>query len=211
MQAIVKAVRERDLAAQVVAVVSDKADAPGLKWAQAQGLQTHVLKPGDYLNREAYDQALAQAVQGYCPDYVLLAGFMRILSDDFVQQFAGRLINIHPSLLPSFPGLRTHEQALKTGVQWHGCTVHFVTPALDSGPIIAQAAVPVQANDTAQTLADRVLAAEHHLYVDVVAWLVAGAVQLLADGRVLVDQTSSRAYVLPSLNGQGAQLKLIKA
>ncbi len=196
MQAIVKAIAHRGLAAEVVAVVSDKPAAHGLQWAREQGLQTCAIEPGAYVNREAYDQALAQAVQAYSPDYVLLAGFMRILSDAFVNVFSGRLINIHPSLLPAFPGLKTHEQALRTGVQWHGCTVHFVTPVLDCGPIIAQAVVPVLAHDTPQTLAERVLKAEHPLYTSVVEWLVAGRVHLLSDGRVTVDDLPTRACSL---------------
>ncbi len=211
MQAIVRALQSRGLAAQVVAVVSDKPTAAGLEWARQQGLETYALESGAYLNREAYDQALAQAVQAYSPDYVLLAGFMRILSDGFVNQFSGRLVNIHPSLLPSFPGLKTHEKALETGVQWHGCTVHFVTPELDSGPIIGQAAVPVLATDTPQSLAERVLLAEHRLYADVVEWLVAGRVSLLADGRVAVADLSTRACVLASEDDHAAAVTLFKA
>lgn len=198
MQALVDAIASRGFDAQVVAVVSDKPEAPGLLWAQRQGLETRVLKPAGYLTREAYDQALAALVERFDPDYVLLAGFMRILSDGFVQQFAGRLVNIHPSLLPAFPGLKTHEQAIATGVQWHGCTVHFVTPVLDGGPIIAQAVVPVLADDTPNVLAQRVLVAEHRLYADVLGWLAAGRVRLSSQGRVIVDADSPRAYVLPA-------------
>ena len=210
MQAIVKAIEQRGLAAEVVAVVSDKPAAHGLQWAREQGLQTFAIEPGAYVNREAYDQALAQAVQACSPDYVLLAGFMRILSDAFVNVFSGRLINIHPSLLPAFPGLKTHEQALKTGVQWHGCTVHFVTPVLDCGPIIAQAIVPVLADDTPQTLADRVLKAEHLLYTNVVEWLVAGRVHLLSDGRVTVDDFPTRACTLLPEATQDSAVQLSK-
>jgi len=211
MQAIVRAIESRGLAAQVVAVVSDKPAAAGLDWARQQGLETCALEPGAYVNREAYDQALAHAVQAYSPDYVLLAGFMRILSDGFVNRFAGRLVNIHPSLLPSFPGLKTHENALKTGVQWHGCTVHFVTPELDSGPIIGQAAVPVLATDTPQSLAERVLVVEHRLYADVVEWLADGRVSLQDDGRVAVTDLSTRACVLASDDATAAAVTLIKA
>ena len=210
MQAIAHALEHRGLDAQIVAIVSDRPAAPGLEWAQQHGLETLALEPGCYVNREAYDQALALAVQAYSPDYVLLAGFMRILSEGFVNQFKGRLINIHPSLLPAFPGLKTHEKALKTGVQWHGCTVHFVTPVLDCGPIIAQAVVPVLANDTPQSLADRVLVAEHQVYADVVEWLVAGRVHLLPEGQVVIDDLPTRAYALAPEPGQGARVQLFK-
>ena len=211
MKAIVQAVQGRKLQAQVVAVVTDKPQSAGLEWARQQGLDTVVLEPGHYVNREAFDNALAQAVHDLAPDYVLLAGFMRILSDSFVNRFAGRLVNIHPSLLPAFPGLKTHEQALRAGVQWHGCTVHFVTPELDSGPIIAQAAVPVFATDTPAVLAERVLQAEHCVYTDVVEWLVDGRVHLASDGHVVIDDLSTRAYGVSSLAQSDAAVTLFKA
>lgn len=205
MQALVSAIADRGLDAQVVAVVSDKSQAPGLLWARSQGLETRVLESAGYVTREEYDQALATLIESFDPDYVLLAGFMRILSDGFVQQFAGRLVNIHPSLLPAFPGLRTHEQAIACGVQWHGCTVHFVTPVLDGGPIIAQAVVPVLADDTSNSLAQRVLVAEHRLYADVLGWLTAGRVHLSPEGRVTVEADTLRAYVLPAGHAQSIQ------
>ena len=210
MKAVVQAVQERRLQAQVVAVVTDKPGAEGLAWARQQGLDTVVLEPGHYVNREAFDSALAEAVHALAPDYVLLAGFMRILSESFVNRFAGRLVNIHPSLLPAFPGLKTHEQALRAGVQWHGCTVHFVIPELDSGPIIAQAAVPVSATDTPSTLAERVLQAEHCVYTDVVEWLVTGRVHL-AGNRVVIDGLTTRAYGQSPLASPGPAVTLFKA
>ena len=132
-----------------------------------------------YAEREAFDAALAQRIDAHRPDFVLLAGFMRILTTGFIERFSRRIVNIHPSLLPSFPGLHTHRRALEAGVKVHGCTVHVVTPALDSGPIVGQAAVPVLADDTEEILAARVLAAEHRLYPEAVA--------LVASGRVTMD------------------------
>jgi phosphoribosylglycinamide formyltransferase-1 len=196
MQTIVNTVRDQGLPAQVCAVIANKADAAGIEWAREQGIQTRVVPHRDYPNREAFDAALAEAIDAWDPHYVLLAGFMRVLTPDFVERFNGRLINIHPSLLPAFPGLHTHQQALATGVQWHGCTVHFVTPVLDHGPIIAQGVVPVMADDTPDSLAGRVLQVEHCLYADVVRWLAEGRVELDAMQRVLVRDIPSRSFVL---------------
>ncbi|TEA78050.1 phosphoribosylglycinamide formyltransferase [Allopusillimonas ginsengisoli] len=199
MQAIVNTVntaRRQGCAAQVCAVVSNKADAPGLAWARAHDIETVVVPHRDYTTREAFDAALADTIEARQPDYVLLAGFMRVLTPGFVEQFNGRLINIHPSLLPAFPGLHTHQQALATGVQWHGCTVHFVTPVLDHGPIVAQGMVPVLAQDTPDKLAERLLRVEHRLYTDVVRWLIEGRVELDAMQRVRVRDVASRAFVL---------------
>ncbi len=199
MQAIVNAVNaasHRGLPAQVCAVIANKPDAAGLAWAQEQGIETIVVPHRDYATREAFDIALAAAIDAYQPDYVLLAGFMRVLTPGFVEQFNGRLINIHPSLLPVFPGLHTHQQALATGVQWHGCTVHFVTPVLDHGPIVAQGMVPILADDTPDKLAERLLGVEHRLYADVVRWLIEGRVRLDAMQRVQVRGVASRAFVL---------------
>ncbi|MAL01292.1 MAG: phosphoribosylglycinamide formyltransferase, partial [Alcaligenaceae bacterium] len=156
MRAIVHRIRQQNLNAEVVAVVSSDPDAPGVAWALEQGLTTHVVAPAAFSTRRQWDSALADVVARERPDYILLAGFMRVLAPGFVEQYAGRMLNIHPSLLPAFPGLRTHEQALAAGVQWHGCTVHFVTPDLDSGPIVAQVAVFVHPDDTPRRLADRV-------------------------------------------------------
>ncbi|MAK56183.1 MAG: phosphoribosylglycinamide formyltransferase [Pusillimonas sp.] len=211
MRAIVHRIRQQNLPAEVVAVVSSDPNAPGVAWAQEQGITTHVVAPASFSSRREWDTALAHAVQQANPDYILLAGFMRVLAASFVEHYAGRMLNIHPSLLPSFPGLRTHEHALAAGVQWHGCTVHFVTPDLDSGPIIAQVAVFVHPDDTPQRLADRVRLAEHRLYPDVVTWLVQGRVSLNKKGRVDVAGVAPRAYVALSSSESPAQLKILRA
>lgn len=158
--------------AQVAAVISHKADAKGLQWAQAQGLPTQVLEHNAYASREAFDSALAQAIDAYAPALVVLAGFMRILTPAFVQHYAQRLVNIHPSLLPAFPGLHTHQRAIDAGCQFAGATVHYVTAELDHGPILAQAVVPVLRGDTAATLAARVLSQEHAIYPRAIAQLL---------------------------------------
>lgn len=157
----------------ISAVISHSVNSEGLAWARAQGIQTEqlVYDAAGGQTRVQYDQALAECIDRYQPDLVLLAGFMRILSDEFVRHYTGRLVNIHPSLLPLFPGLHTHQQALNAGVRVHGCSVHFVIPALDQGPIIAQAVVPVMADDTVQSLDQRVLVMEHKLYPQVMRWL----------------------------------------
>ena len=196
MQSIVENIKNKQLNADVVAVVANTATAQGLVWAQQQGIATAVVEHKDYTSRELFDQQLAQVVASYQPDYVLLAGFMRILTPEFVQQFAGQLINIHPSLLPLFPGLNTHQQALDAQLQWHGCTVHFVTPVLDHGPIIAQGIVPVHHDDNADRLAQRLLQIEHQVYAQVVQWLADDQVQLLDNGWVQVKNQTHRAFVL---------------
>lgn len=195
MQAIVRACQSGECAADVVAVIASRADTPGLTWATALGIQTLGLPHTAYPNRDAFDAALADAIEQFAPDYILLAGFMRVLTPRFVERFAGRLINIHPSLLPSFPGLHTHAQALATGVQSHGCTVHFVTPVLDHGPIIAQGVVPVLSQDTPESLASRVLGMEHIIYPQVAVWLAQGRVHLTSDHRVQVEGVTSRLFI----------------
>lgn len=164
------------------AVISNRPDAAGLALAAARGIATSAIDHRGFAVREDFDAALAAEIERHAPDLVLLAGFMRILTDGFVRRFAGRLLNIHPSLLPAFPGVKTHAQALAAGVRLHGCSVHFVTPALDGGPIIAQAAVPVQAGDDAASLGARVLVEEHQLYPRVARWFLEGRLQLV-DGR----------------------------
>jgi phosphoribosylglycinamide formyltransferase-1 len=176
MAAIVRAAeRERwadRYGARIAAVVSNKADAGGLATASAHGIATAVIPHKDFASREAFDAALAQAVDAHSPALVVLAGFMRILTPGFVERYAGRLVNIHPSLLPAFPGLDTHRRAIEAGCKVAGVTVHQVTTELDHGPILAQAAVPVMPDDTATTLAGRVLAQEHLLYPRAIAgWL----------------------------------------
>ncbi|MEN9880338.1 MAG: phosphoribosylglycinamide formyltransferase [Pseudomonadota bacterium] len=186
LSAILKATQSTDYPATIVGVVSNKAEAPGLQLARDAGISVSVVPNDDYADRASYDQALQVAVDAYQPDLVILAGFMRILTPGFVTHYQNRMINIHPSLLPSFTGLQTHQRALDAGVRLHGCTVHFVTAELDHGPIIVQAAVPVLEDDNARTLAARVLALEHQLYPLAVRWFAEGRLQI--DGaRVRVD------------------------
>ena len=155
---------------QVGAVISNVADAAGLDFARARGIATEVVEHRAFTSREAFDAKLAAAIDRHPPGIVTLAGFMRILTDGFVRRYEGRLINIHPSLLPAYPGLYTHRRALEDGVKIHGCTVHFVTPRLDHGPIIVQAAVPVLPGDTEEALAARVLRQEHRIYPVALRW-----------------------------------------
>ncbi|WP_319240821.1 phosphoribosylglycinamide formyltransferase [uncultured Propionivibrio sp.] len=183
MLSILDAVAAGVLPATVVAVLSNRLDAPGLAAARVRGIPVGVIDHRAHASRESFDSALAEAIDVYSPDLVVLAGFMRILTDDFVLRYAGRMINIHPSLLPLFPGLHTHRQALAAGVRVHGCTVHFVTPTLDHGPIIAQAAVPVVDGDDEAALAARVLVQEHLLYPEAIRWFVEDRLSLV-NGRV---------------------------
>jgi phosphoribosylglycinamide formyltransferase 1 len=170
MAAILDAVAAGSIAARVVGVISNRRSAAGLTIAAARGVPTAVVEHGAYPDRNAFERALAAAIDALAPDGIVLAGFMRILSAAFVERYAGRLINIHPSLLPAYPGLDTHRRALADGVKIHGCTVHFVTASVDHGPIIAQAAVPVHDGDSDATLAARVLEVEHRLLVAAVGW-----------------------------------------
>ncbi len=170
----------------VSAVISNRPDAKGLQTAAARGVATGVIEHGRYASREAFDAALGDAIDRHSPRLVALAGFMRVLGAKFVARYAGRLVNIHPSLLPAFPGLDTHERALAAGVKIHGCTVHFVTADLDHGPIIAQAAVPVLPDDTPEALAARVLAQEHVVYPRAARWFLDGRL-VIADGVVRVQ------------------------
>jgi phosphoribosylglycinamide formyltransferase-1 len=188
-----------ELPGQCVAVISNRPGAAGLAYAAGRGIATVVVDHQAYRDRAAFDTALAAEIDRHAPDLVVLAGFMRVLGDDFVRKYAGRLVNIHPSLLPSFPGLKTHEAALAAGVRLHGASVHFVTPSLDCGPIIVQAAVPVLAGDTAEALAARVLAQEHVIYPQAVRWFLEGRLRL-ADGRVRLEgeATPSGALVAPA-------------
>lgn len=183
MEAIVRA---QIPGAEVSAVIANRPDAAGLAFAVDHGIVTQVVDHKAYPSREAFDAALADAIDAYRPDLVVLAGFMRVLTDAFVARYAGRLLNIHPSLLPSFPGLHTHRKAIEAGVRVHGATVHFVTPTLDCGPVVIQAAVPVLPGDDEATLARRVLEQEHRIYPQAVRWFVDGRLTL-TDGRVLVQ------------------------
>jgi phosphoribosylglycinamide formyltransferase-1 len=178
MQALVAAARTPDYPAEVAIVISNRPDAPGLAWAKSQGILTLALDHKLYENREHFEGQLQSMLELSKIDLVALAGFMRLMTAPFVDRWRGRMINIHPSLLPAFKGLHTHEQALAAGVRISGCTVHFVSPEMDGGPIIAQAAVPVPAGDTADTLAARVLAAEHKLYPAALALVARGQATL---------------------------------
>jgi len=176
MAAIVRAAEQQDwaarLGARVAAVISNRADAGGLAFAREHGMATEVFDHTGFASREAFDARLAQAIDGFTPALVVLAGFMRILTPGFVAHYAGRLLNIHPSLLPAFPGLHTHRRAIEAGCRFAGCTVHQVTPELDVGPILEQAVVPILPGDTADTLAARVLTQEHVIYPRAVARLL---------------------------------------
>ncbi len=174
MESVVRAAQAEQWPARIAAVISNKADAGGLAFAQAQGIPTAVVPSKEFASREAFDAALQKAIDGFSPDLVVLAGFMRILTPPFVAHYAGRMLNIHPSLLPDFPGLHTHRQALDAGVVRHGASVHVVTAELDHGPVLAQAEVEVLPGDTESTLAARVLAQEHILYPRVVRMFIEG-------------------------------------
>ena len=182
-----EAMLEAKMPCRIAAVISNKVDAKGLETARAHGISTAVVAHAAHASRELFDAALAAEIDRHAPDLVVLAGFMRILGEAFVRRYHGRLMNIHPSLLPAFPGLHTHRRALEAGCRIHGCTVHFVTPALDNGPVVIQAAVPVYPDDSENVLAARVLAQEHIAYPQAVRWLVEGRLTLGPDGRVRLD------------------------
>jgi phosphoribosylglycinamide formyltransferase 1 len=194
MRSLVEAASAGKLDCDIAGVVSNRADAAGLAWAQERGIATRVVDHRSFADRNDFDEALAAAIRnlvGMSPGatsapWVVLAGFMRILGDRFVMRHAGRIVNIHPSLLPLYPGLNTHRQALADGALLHGATVHLVTPKLDHGPIVAQAVVQVLAGDTESTLAERVLSMEHRLYPLAMQWLAKGRVSVTA-GRALLD------------------------
>lgn len=185
MEAIVRACASEQWPARVAAVISNVPTASGLLFAQQHGIATAVVDNKQFSSRNAFDEALMQSVDSFAPDVVVLAGFMRILTPGFVQHYQGRLLNIHPSLLPAFPGLHTHQRAIDAGCKVAGATVHFVTPDLDHGPIIAQAVVPVLPEDTADALAARVLVQEHCMYPQAVRWVVEGQARLDAQGHVV--------------------------
>lgn len=178
MEAIVRACASEGWDARVAAVVSNRPDAAGLEFAKARGIATAVVDHKAFAVRDEFDAELAGVVEGFEPDVVVLAGFMRILSAAFVGRFAGRMVNVHPSLLPAFTGLHTHRRAIEAGCKVAGVTVHFVTAELDHGPIIAQAAVPVLPGDTEATLSARVLSREHVIYPRAVRWIVDGQLRV---------------------------------
>jgi phosphoribosylglycinamide formyltransferase-1 len=200
MEALIAARDAGNLPVNIAAVISNRPDAAGLATAARAGIATRHLDHKAFAGREAFDAALAECIDGYAPDLVVLAGFMRILTEGFVRHYEGRLMNIHPSLLPSFPGLHTHQRALEEGVRIHGCTVHFVTPTLDHGPVIIQAAVPVLDGDTEASLAARILVQEHKIYPQAVRWFAEDKLTL-DNGRVRLaaGQAGSAALLSPEV------------
>jgi phosphoribosylglycinamide formyltransferase-1 len=199
MEALLKA----GLPAQIAMVISNEPAAKGLATARNHGVTTAVVDHRAFGDRATFDAALAGEIDRQEPDLVVLAGFMRILTDTFVDRYRGRLLNIHPSLLPAFPGLDTHRRALEAGARIHGCTVHFVTPTLDRGPIVIQAAVPVLPGDTEERLAARVLNEEHRIYPQAVRWFCEERLALDAGGRVTLKQARAATGTLtsPPLDG----------
>ncbi len=190
-----RAIAEANLPVEIVAVISNRPQAVGLAYARTHGLTAVALDHTAHPDRESFDALLADEIDRHQPDLVVLAGYMRILSPAFIARYEGRLLNIHPSLLPMFPGLKTHERALAEGVKIHGCTVHFVTTQLDHGPIVIQAAVPVRSDDTADTLAARVLTQEHRIYPQAIRWFAEGRLVNL-HGRVnLKDDLASQSVL----------------
>ena len=198
MEALIAARDAGQLPVNIVAVISNRPDATGLETAARAGIVTHYVDHKGFAERDQFDAALAECIDSFAPDLVVLAGFMRILTDGFVRHYAGRLMNIHPSLLPAFPGLHTHRRALEEGVRIHGCTVHFVTPALDHGPVVIQAAVPVVDGDDEATLAARVLRQEHRIYPQAVRWFAEGRLRLEGGCvRLAAPQPADGALLVP--------------
>jgi phosphoribosylglycinamide formyltransferase 1 len=194
MQAIVRSCAEQRWPAQVVAVLANRADAAGLSFAEEQGITTAVVDHKSFATRDAFDDALAQTIDSFKPDLLVLGGFMRILGAAFVQRYTGRFLNIHPSLLPAFPGLHTHRRALEMGCQAVGATVHFVTAELDHGPIVMQSVVPVRSGDDEHSLGMRVLASEHLIYPQAVRWFVQDQLRIEA-GRVVHVAGASQVLI----------------
>ena len=191
LQALIDSSAIPDSAVRIGAVISNRADAYGLQRAAAAGIETAVLDHTEFEGREAFDAALVACIDGFAPDLVVLAGFMRILSGGFVRHYQGRLLNIHPSLLPRYKGLHTHRRALEAGDAEHGCSVHFVTEELDGGPLVVQAVVPVAPDDTVHSLAQRVHAQEHVIYPMAVHWFANGRLRLGEQGALLDGQPLS--------------------
>ncbi|CAG9421631.1 phosphoribosylglycinamide formyltransferase [Providencia alcalifaciens] len=186
LQSIIDACQRHEIDGQIVAVISNKSDAYGLVRAQEAGIPALCVSSKAFTERQAYDAALLDAIEQYQPDLVALAGFMRILTPDFVKHFTGKMLNIHPSLLPKYPGLHTHRRALENGDKEHGTSVHFVTEELDGGPIILQGYVPVLPQDTEDDLVERVKLQEHLIYPQVIAWFVSCRL-VMQDGKALLD------------------------
>jgi phosphoribosylglycinamide formyltransferase-1 len=196
MQAFIEACGDGRLNAEICLVLSNRADAAGLQTAQSAGLPTACIEHRDYPSREAFDAALVACLAPREPDLVILAGFMRILTPVFIEPFFGRLLNIHPSLLPKYPGLNTHQRALEAGDREAGATVHFVTPELDGGPPVLQARVPVQPGDDANSLAARVVREEHQIYPLAARWFLEGRLTLTQDGAFLDGQKIPASGIL---------------
>ncbi|QLC74279.1 phosphoribosylglycinamide formyltransferase [Pseudomonas sp. LPB0260] len=188
LQALIDSTRASEQPARICAVISNRADAYGLERAQAAGIATRVLDHKAFEGRDAFDAALIEAIDAFAPQLVVLAGFMRILTPGFVRHYAGRLLNIHPSLLPKYKGLHTHQRALEAGDREHGCSVHFVTEELDGGPLVVQAVIPVQTDDSAASLAQRVHEQEHLIYPLAVRWFAEGRLHLGEHGAMLDGQ-----------------------
>lgn len=198
LQALIKACATNEIQGSIVAVISNRPKVYGLERAQAAGIEAQTLDHKNFAERAAFDQALKELIDSFQPDLVVLAGFMRILTEDFVQHYAGRMLNIHPSLLPTYKGVHTHQRALDDQAQVHGASVHFVTAELDAGAVILQAEVPVLADDTAETLAARVLVEEHKIYPQAVAWFCTGRLSFkqgyaYLDGKRLIEPLKQKA------------------
>ena len=187
LQAIINAVKSKKINAKISVVISNKKDAPGLKIAEENQIDTFFLDPKQFEDRESFDREVAQILERYDVDLVVLAGYMRILSDYFIEKFEGRLLNIHPSLIPAFQGLKPQKRAIEYGAKFTGCTVHFVTKELDNGPIIIQAVIPVLPDDTEETLSERILSYEHRIYPQAIKWYVDGRISI-KDRNVLVER-----------------------
>lgn len=203
LQALIDAAGDGSLPANIVLVLSNNSDAGGLQRARDADIPTAIVSHNDYADRESFDDAVREALDRFDPDLIVLAGFMRILSETFVRHYEGRILNIHPSLLPDYTGLNTHQRVIDAGESWHGCTVHFVTAALDTGAPIIQGRVPVLAEDTAEVLAARVLEVEHRIYPIAVAMFAAGRLQY-RDGRSWLDG----AALLEPVRHHGSRIRL---
>lgn len=201
LQAIMDFIQQQHLPVKIRAVISNRADAYGLTRAKNAGIETHVINHREHPNRESFDQALQACIDDYQPDLILLAGFMRILTPAFVEHFRGKMLNIHPSLLPRYQGLNTHKRVLEAGETEHGVSVHLVTPELDAGPVILQRSVPVHPDDTVDTLANRIHEQEYIIYPKVLQWIVEGRVKIKGD-QVWLDDKLLQPKTGPAMKKQ---------
>lgn len=214
MSALIAAAREADFPAAIVGVVSDRPDAAGLRAARAAGIAAVVVERGGFADRNAHDAAIDATLAGFGAEIVALAGYMRLLGPAFVERWQGRMINIHPSLLPGFKGLDTHRRALDAGVRIHGCSVHFVTADMDGGPLIAQAAVPVLSGDTEDSLAARVLKAEHRLYPRALAMVCEGHARMeegrtVIEARGMAERNGAEVLLSPELTAETLDIEAL--